>query len=302
MASQTAAAIDAIDRPMTTRGSTVEGPAEVHLEKPLNSHREHRITVPMPRSLDELRGHAQRRFRNGRGLYHHGRRQVSHPNHMAGVKHDDVVVVAIGRDEEHGPPPTTTNRSHYVRHEPEPRPASPPDPHPGEPGKWYGESRYGTDFAPRAYTKPAPSLKPPDGLRVGRGPTGKTSYRAQYPWHDAAKPDRRTNYELHTRPAPFDGASSYQTDFNATHPQPRPRSLATPRERPIGGGDFYGNSTYGAHFRHPDGARAASPLGTQPSLALGHAPFDGNSEYTHRYVKHPHEAREVLHIEPQKHD
>lgn len=294
-----------MERPMSAQSYASERRAQasaaVHMDKPLNSHREHRVTVPMPKSLDEMRAVAQRRFPRGRGLYHHGRRHLSHPNHMVDVNHDDVVVVGHGGEEERDAPPTTTSRSHYVKHPIDSRAMTPENPHPGEPATWYGESRYSTDFAPKAYQRPPPAIKPPDGLRVGTGTTGKSTYRAQYPWLDTARAERKTNYERHERPGPFDGTSSYQSDFNSTYPQPRPRSLKAPPSQKRVPGDFYGDSTYNTHFVPTDGTRAAS-MGRPPTLSLGDAPFDGTSEYAHRYIKHPHERKAHLHMEPQKRD
>lgn len=287
------------DRPATARSHTSEAVAETYLEKALVSHREHRITIPMPKTLDELRGVAQRRFRNGRGLYHHGRRHLSHQNHVAGMRHDDVVVVGLGTEEDQEAPLTSTQRSHFVRHEVAPRPSSKPEPGPGEPAKWYGESRYGADFGPHKAQPRQRGIRPPDGLKVGRGSTGPSTYRAQFSWVETAKPDRRTNHETHTTPGAFESLSSYQADFK---PQTsRPRSLMTPRERLVGGGEFHGCSTYGAHFQHQPGERTTPLPGGDATVTFGDGKFDGSSEYAHRYVKHPHELPEFLHLEPQKH-
>jgi len=284
--------------PGSARGVAGEAPPAVHLSQALESHREHRVTVPMPKSLDELRGVAQRRFKNGRGLYHHGRQHLSHNNHLAEVVHDDVVVVGLGGDEPTEAFPTTTHKSHFVPHDAEPRASCAPDPNRGDSGPWYGASRYSSDFVPHSGVKPRVPVRPPDGLKVGRGTTGKSSYRAQYPWQDTGAPERITNYELHCGGRPFDGASSYQTDFKPS--EPNPRSLMKPKERPLMAGEFFGTSTYGAHYEDPEvGCRQPVPP-RPPALTLGDAPFDSNSEYTSRYIKHPHERAAMLHLEPQK--
>lgn len=270
------------------------------LNEALKSHREHRVTVPMPKNLDELRKVAQGRFRNGRGLYHHGRRHVSHNNHMSGMKHDDVVVVGMGNDEPTEALPMTTHRSHFVTHEVAVRDLCTPEQNiDGSGGKWYGESRYCADYQPKKTERPAP-VRPVDGLKRTTGPTGNSSYRAQYMWNNANKPDRVTNHEVHSSAKPFDALSSYQADFIANQ-NPIPRSMLRPSERPgtVTGGQFYGTSTYGAHFEDPKVGRHPLVAPRPPAFSIGEGPFDSATEYTARYIKHPHEKPALLHLEPQ---
>jgi len=258
-----------------------------------------RITVPLPRSIQDLRGTAGRHFRGAKGLYHHGRQEMTNQNHLAGLKHGDVIVVAMDEAPREAPPISTQN-AHYIQYEMEVRPSAKPRQRVTEHIKFEGESRYTTDFVqhPMEAAKSAkPSGSSWDQGQRGRF-TGKSTYNSHYPWHN---PERQApvvphRQDISNSDAPFDGTTSYNRDF-VEHPL-QMRTSAAPKAREVNAGPFEGTTTYNMDYkRHPFADRTPRSYHRD---AMHHevAPFEGTTEYAREYMQHQMEARAMVHIEP----
>eukprot|EP00438_Fugacium_kawagutii_P025233 Skav230246 [mRNA] locus=scaffold1818:201710:204012:- [translate_table: standard] len=160
---------------------------------------EQRVTVSLPRTLHELKGHAHRNFTTKRGsskpfrMFHHGKVVITHPNHMSNVKDGDVVVLTASPDEQ-GPPPVSTHQAHYVPHPLQAKKPPADEDGPKESVPFEGRSSYTVDYIPHPLEAVEFELT---GVK-----TGKSTYASEYPW--------------------FEGLSSYQQDYVKHPARPRP--------------------------------------------------------------------------------
>mmetsp|Transcript_89287 Transcript_89287/g.257531 ORF Transcript_89287/g.257531 Transcript_89287/m.257531 type:complete len:328 (-) Transcript_89287:206-1189(-) len=258
-----------------------------------------RVTVPMPKSIDDLHFAASRHFRGHQGLYHEGRAKIHRPHHVNYIKEGDVIVVAKGQ-KPYEAPPLTTHQDHFIKHPLQARAAPPPRQMPTTSAKFEGASNYHTDFVPHPIEPRRPAAPAESGWRAGRmpDPTGRSTYQQEFPWHDMkpAAPYRPT--EFHKDSAPFEGATSYNTDY-VKH-DVRPRTAVGPQRRDMNPGPFEGDTTYNLDYvRHPLNDRAHPHSGYTATLKPDSAPFEGKTEYNREYLEHPFERRPMVHIEPE---
>ncbi|CAJ1384888.1 unnamed protein product [Effrenium voratum] len=267
--------------------------------------REQRVTVPLPRTIQELKGHAHKHFgakhtsSNPLRMYHHGKVMIHHPNHMTNVKDEDVVVVTLGEDDQ-GPPPVSTHQAHFVPHPLQAKKPPAGTDGPRENVPFDGKSSYNVDYIPHPL-QGRDSAKPPrDGWEPGKnGRTGKSTYAAEFPWHTAKPPEKGNKQAPPGQSVPFEGLSSYQHDY-IKHPN-RPRSASgRPRPKLPATGPFDGTTTYTTDYKKFQVPHARPQrLDARPSDPK---PFEGSSEYRREYLKHPLSGPEVLHIEPELHN
>mmetsp|Transcript_7788 Transcript_7788/g.22173 ORF Transcript_7788/g.22173 Transcript_7788/m.22173 type:complete len:321 (-) Transcript_7788:60-1022(-) len=258
-----------------------------------------RITVPMPRSLEDLNFAASRHFRGHQGMYHEGRTKLHRPHHVGHIKDGDVIVVARGQMP-YQEPAITTHQEHFIKHPLQARAMPPPRQGPAETGRFEGVSNYHTDYVKHPIQPRAPAAPAQSNWRVGRmaDPTGRTTYQNEFPWHDIkpAAPYRPT--EMSRDSAPFEGATSYNTDY-IKH-DIRPRTSNGPQRRELNPGPFEGDTTYNLDFvRHPLNDRVQPNAGYGATLKPDSAPFEGCTEYNREYLQHPFERRPMVHIEPE---
>lgn len=264
-----------------------------------------RVTVSLPRTLHELKGHAQRHFSTKRGsskpfrMFHHGKVVITHPNHMSNVKDGDVVILTANADEQ-GPPPLSTHQAHYVPHPLQAKKPPADQDGPKESVPFDGRSSYTVDYIPHPL-EARDSAKPPKNVwEPGRTgvKTGKSTYACEYPWHNVKPPDKTSKQAPPGKAVPFEGLSSYQQDY-VKHPA-RPRS-ATGRPKPQlpAFGPFEGCTTYTTDYKRFQVPQTRPIRMDGSNLQSEPKPFEGSSEYRREYLKHPLNGPEILHLEPE---
>eukprot|EP00439_Symbiodinium_sp_Y106_P031898 s6399_g3.t2 len=261
-----------------------------------------RVSVALPRSLHELKGHANKHFgvraQKPLRMYHHGKVVITHAQHVTNLKDGDVVVVTV-TDEEQGPPPISTHQAHYVPHRLEAKKPPPAQDGPGEGVPFDGKSSYTVDYIPHPLEVRDKAKPPRNVWEPGRtdAKTGKSTYNSEFPWHTVKPPESTKKQVPPAGHVPFDGVTSYQHDY-IKHPN-RPRS-ATGRPKPQlpASGPFDGSTTYTTDYKrfHVPQARPLKPH--DGVLKTDKNPFEGASEYRREYLKHPLQGPEILHIEP----
>jgi len=262
-----------------------------------------RVTVPLPRSLQELQYHAKRHFARDvphARMFHQGEAHIHHDHHVKKLRDGDVVVVENIPKGIPEAPNLTTHQIDYTPHEMDPRPP-PRQARTPEPGlKFDGVTSYNVDYIKHPVGARKPIYPPRSGWVTGRpgGTTGRSMYATHYPWHDAEP--RRALEPPSGMPldgAPFDGVTSYKVDY-VKHPI-RPRS--TPM-RPQQRGDpapFDATTTYFNDFQKHPSARTAPARPHVATLRPEGGPFDGSTEYGREYVELKMESRPLVHIEPE---
>mmetsp|Transcript_14826 Transcript_14826/g.25638 ORF Transcript_14826/g.25638 Transcript_14826/m.25638 type:complete len:299 (-) Transcript_14826:71-967(-) len=263
--------------------------------------REQRVTVSLPRSLHELKGHATKHFghraQKPLRMYHHGKVVITHAQHVTNLKDGDVVVVTV-TDEDKGPPPISTHQAHYIPHRLEAKKPPPADEGPGDSVPFDGKSSYNVDYVPHPL-EVRDSAKPPRNVwepgRTGVR-TGKSTYASEYPWHTVKPPESTKKQVPPADKVPFEGLSSYQHDYIKHNNRPR-SATGRAKPQPPASGPFDGTTTYTTDYKrfHVPQAR---PLKNGSNLKIDPSPFEGASEYRREYLKHPLSGPEILHIEP----
>jgi len=222
-----------------------------------------------------------------------------HPNHMNGVNHNDVIVVALD-DLRREAPPISTHNAHYIKYDLEARPPAAPRQKALVPLPFEGESRYATDYIKHPLESRDP-VKPHDSAwdhGCPRAFTGKSTYNAHYPWHDPQQaPAVGPKVDITQPSAPFDGTTSYTRDY-IRHPLAG-KTAPPVQPRQVSSGPFDGTTTYTKDYhKHPvldKTPRVDHGQGYQPDTG----PFQGTTEYTREYLKHAMETRHLVHIEPE---
>jgi len=266
---------------------------------------EQRVTVSLPRTLQELKGHAQKNFSTKRGsskplrMFHHGKVVITHPNHMSNLKDGDVVVLTANPDEQ-GPPPLSTHQAHYVPHPLQAKKPPADQDGPKDSVPFEGRSSYNVDYIPHPL-EARDSAKPPKNVwEPGRTgvKTGKSTYASEYPWHAVKPPDKTSKHAPPGKAVPFEGLSSYQQDY-VKHPT-RPRSAAgRPKPQAPTSGPFEGCTTYTTDYKKFQVPQTRPIRNGGSNLHSEPKPFEGSSEYRREYLKHPLNGPEILHLEPE---
>mmetsp|Transcript_54748 Transcript_54748/g.123267 ORF Transcript_54748/g.123267 Transcript_54748/m.123267 type:complete len:298 (+) Transcript_54748:71-964(+) len=262
-----------------------------------------RVTVPMPRNLAELQGHASRHFGGGdRGknpkMYHRGDTVLHHPTHINRVQDGDVIVVEAKPRGPSGPPNITTQMADYVPHPLEAKPYQRQARELPKQTKFDGATSYANDFVehPLEARKPFSPVKSTWGGQPGK--TGKSIYDTHFPWHPI-EPRMKHNPDAgEYKSTPFEGNSSYKNDF-VKHPI-RPRSLAN-HDRPKMGASapFQGTTTYNNDYLKFQVPRTAPAKMDYHTLGTGGAPFQGGTEYNREFIAREQERRPIVHLEPE---
>lgn len=258
-----------------------------------------RVTVPLPRSLDDLKSQAQRHFRGNQGLYHHGKHKMAQAAHVAGLRDGDVIVVAKA-DERREAPAVSTQHDHYIKHPLDVRAPVMPKQVAKSSARFEGSTNYASDFVEHPVERSQPAKPAKSYWEAGRkgDPTGPTTYQMQYPWHDPKKPAQHKPQEQPRDVGPFEGVTSYGADY-VKHPL-RPRTNMAPPGRSVTPGNFEGETTYSLDYKkHLANSRVPKHPGYGATLKPESGPFEGSSEYTREYLKHQMERRPVVHIEPE---
>jgi len=258
-----------------------------------------RVTVPMPRSMQDLQSAANRHFYGNSGMYQHGKIPLTQPSHIAGVKHNDVIVVS--RDDMPREAPTmSTHNAHYIKYDIEVKPPPAPKPPPEQSARFEGVTSYGADFVRHPMERRKPAKQAQSMWDSGRRAdfTGQSTYKTQYPWHEVKRPPPMAKTKESKEPsAAFEGTTMYNSDF-VKHPV-RPRSTMAPRERNVDAGPFEGVTTYNVDYKKHANARTQKHPGYGATLKTDNTPFEGSTEYAREYLKHQFESRPVVHIEPE---
>lgn len=291
-----------------SRGSSRRGSSERYGSglPPSGAHKgdsSQRVTVALPKSLDELQSRASMLFGKGCGrvrMYHHGMVPIRDLATFSSVKDGDVVVITLD-NRRLTPREVTkllsTNHSDFVEHPLPERRINIEKQRRLEALPFEGRSSYTTDFVKHPHCR-RPATVPTD-VRHGLGSAfdATTTYRDQYPWPkpqvSAARcPAAGSNIE--GIGAPFDSSTSYNTDF-VPHPLTsrvpvRPLSARRPSQ------PFEGVSSYNAEYKkHPF---AKNTLCRPNARQMDAVPFQGLTEYTCEYPE-KRVPLPVIHLEPE---
>lgn len=262
----------------------------------LAGDKQRRITVPMPKSLDELSRVARQSFgaQGSHRMYHGGNTHLHSPAQVLNLKHNDVVVVDWDSAKPVPMPlPSTTMRAHYVPHDHQVEmPYLPPSYQPNtEP--FHGNTSYSIDYVKH----PLPELerRKHEPWRPNAAQTGESMYSTHYPWKSTTPRSLLRRPEIPKHHVPFEGTTSYNVDY--VEHDPRPRTAAFPERTNLADGyrPFEGVTTYKQDYQRQEGARMTPMRPYVPPRES--APFEGRSEYRERYMKMNTDA-EMLHIEP----
>jgi len=257
-----------------------------------------RITVPLPQTVKDLGITAERHFPAYRGLYQHGKYKMHKPQH-AGYLQDGDVIVVRKEPRKHEPPTLSTHQTDYIEHPLEMRAHAGPPRELPQTVKFEGSSAYHNDYVAHPIEMRKPAQAPQSNWAMPSEPTGQTTYQMEYPKHDLPRNQAaRPMNEYQPFDAPFEGVSSYHTDY-IKHAV-RPRSAQPPQVREIAPGVFEGSSTYNVDFvKHPLSARQRPT--NNYAMRADPTPFEGMTEYTREYLKHElaRQRAPVVHIEPE---
>lgn len=265
----------------------------------------HRVTVPLPKSLPELRFAAKRLFGRNKQIkmYHKGTVPITNPVQMAAIKHGDVVVVTLPEDIVQAEAPViSTHNAHYVPHKLQARPPKVAA-EVKETLPFDAFSCYAQDFVKHPF-QANPAVKPPKpawDVNRSSDETGKSTYATHYPWHDATPREaaQSVRHALHTSSAPFEGVSSYKIDY-VKHAAQRPKSAAArPAQRSDFTGPFEGVTTYTTDYKQVSAPLSARPVAGCRELKTEIVPFEGISEYQREYLKKETERRTMVHLVPE---
>jgi len=258
-----------------------------------------RVTVAMPQSFQELQYHANRNFATDKvnpRMFHHGRNHMHHHHHVKQLQHGDVVIVEKGQRVPSQPPGVTTHMADYVPHPLEER-AAPKLAQAGPSAPFHGVSSYANDYVEHP-VKPRKPVAPPATNWPRAGRTGDTMYKTQYPRHDIdPRPAVQPQPSMPIRNVPFYGDTSYKNDY-VKHPiRPRSsRASKAPRGMPA---PFEGTTTYNTDFQKYHTPRAGPTRPYPSTLRPDTGPFEGIPEYKREYIKHPLEEKVLVHLEPE---
>lgn len=230
-------------------------------------------------------------------MYHHGKHHMAHPSHIANVQHGDVIVVAVGDDGPREAPPVSTNHAHFVKYDIEARSAPAAPPPPKTMTRFEGKTSYDMDYVKHPLETRQPVRPQTSWARKPEGPLGKSTYSVHYPWHDVQPPAYVPQAAAPKASAPFEGVTSYHTDF-IKHPL-RPRTPMGPRVRAVTPGPFEGTTTYNVDYQKHPAHRTPRAIAYGPTLKPDTGPFQGTTEYTREYLKHEIEGPLLVHIEPE---
>jgi hypothetical protein len=261
-----------------------------------------RVTVNLPKSLDELQNRATVLFGKGCGrirMYHHGVAPIRDLAAFSNVKDGDVVVITLD-NRRLTPREVTkllsTNHADYVEHPLPEKRAPMAKPQGLEPLAFEGRSSYTSDYVKHPYVR-RPATVPADIAQYGSTFDATTTYRDQFPWPKPAVRARRCAApatSIEGLGAPFDSSTSYNTDF-VPHPLDarvpvRPSSARRPSQ------PFEGASTYNSEFtKHPLSRR----IMCRPTASrLESGKFQGLTEYTCEYPEKL-VPKQILHLEPE---
>mmetsp|Transcript_58981 Transcript_58981/g.127611 ORF Transcript_58981/g.127611 Transcript_58981/m.127611 type:complete len:309 (-) Transcript_58981:128-1054(-) len=284
--------------------------------------RRHRVTLPLPGGLPELRAHASRCFRREGErptLWHSGVLPLKEQAEYFLIRDGDVVVAQWDEGQGVLEPltsrtiiPVSTAKADYVWHNTAGNARLDVEPR-ARPSAFVGETVYKGDYIgrsgrPQESSKPMPSA--PFSSR--RAVPARTAYTDQYSWPKtgfgtgAALPERPSTSSKHRveHSMPFKGESVQMSDYAkadssskmiSVMPVPAPVTLKTSDERM----DL--TTTYGADFRKmkvlPKSVRnfcPAKPSHVEPKSL----PLQCCTEYRRQYAGREPEGTPIIHLEP----
>lgn len=268
-----------------------------------------RITIPAPRTLNELQYAARHHFGQavpGRHTLHHYGKPVMQERHVDQFQHDDVIIVSGEELQQRQEAAVSTHHTDYVKPQLDVRTSCKHPTIPIEYQRFEAQSCYKQDYLKHQARPPRESAKPVKSAwyRGSEEGTGQTTYKTQYTWHSGvpSKPIRSDAFARDFGAAKFEGVSSYRADYIK---QPlRPRSAAACPQKDRGAqwsGDFNGVTTYNNDYtKHPLVAHGnTGGTAHKSSLEPSGLPFSGQSEHRREFVPLSSERRHLIHLEPE---
>jgi hypothetical protein len=230
-------------RPSSSRPSSRSSRRPSGNSSRITGDSQQRVTVPLPRSFQELQNKAVRLFGNGGELkmYHHGLLPIQDPSQLSKIQDGDVVVVTLGdrrlTSKEFARLLLTTNQRDDVEH-PLSTPKAPvvkPKPKlPAVPLPFDGVTSYQSNYVkhPLDKYKPEAAAKPASTWTPQKSSTGKSTYEEQYPWRDAPVSEIRallpSREATRRKSEPFTGCTCYMQDYVKPPMEPKKPETASP--------------------------------------------------------------------------
>jgi hypothetical protein len=235
-------------------------------------------------------------------MFHNGQTHLKNQTHFGKIAHDDEIIIQLGSNLGANCPRDllTTHQANFVKHPLEVRRALTPEGPRAKGPPFDGKSSYLIDYVEHPInlnerSKPEASHWKPSDLP----PTVRSTYRENFPWHDASPEMSKKRQVEYVPVAPFHGQSSYKQDY-IKHPLRALSDSRPPGDRKINQDvPFDASTTYFRDFqKHPFVGNTPRQEGRKREFPS--PPFAGKSEYKIEYLEKQLAKATRLHLMPER--